>query len=77
MIAAGGDNNVVTASIQISQGGGSINVDSEDSEEESDDNGYDEALDDIVDDDEPIAIDDLTDDYPVDGKCSSEAVAFK
>ena len=73
MIAAGGDNNVVTASIQISQGGGSINVDSEDSEEESDDNGYDETLD----DDEPIAIDDLTDDYPVDGKCSSQAVAFK
>ena len=55
-VDVGGDSNVVTASIQIVQGGGSIDIDSEDYEIEDDDDN--EPLDD---DDEPI------DDY-VDGK---------
>lgn len=71
LLFAGGDSNEVTASIQIIQGGGTIHVDSEDTEEDYDD--VDEPLDDVLYydddfvDDEPID-DFVDDDYPVDGK---------
>lgn len=55
----GGDNNIVTASVQIVQGGGSITMGGEGSYESDDETneGDDEILDDIIlddDDDEPI-----------------------
>lgn len=67
----GGDNNVVTASIQIVQGGGSIDVSSEDVESDGDDEeegDYEEESDDGDGDDQ---LDDVIyDDYPVDGEWS-------
>jgi hypothetical protein len=60
----GGDNNIVTASVQIVQGGGSITMGSEGSYESDNETneGDDEILDDIILDDDDEPINDVVDD---------------